>query len=365
MFSSKICSFSRIWPKVLYVHRQAYSTGTVDRFAVVYNQHGDPTKVLEGSKSVISETLAKDEVLVHMLAAPVNPADINMIQGVYPIKPHLPAVGGNEGVGKVMSVGKDVTAFKPGDWVLPASAGSGTWKTVDVRKMGDLIHVASDIPVVSAATLAVNPCTAYRMLKDFEDLKPGDVVIQNGANSGVGQAVIQIAAEMKLQTINIIRNRPNLDELTKMLKDLGATYVITDEFIRKPDMKEMMKSIPRPKLALNCVGGKASADLLKYLDRKGTMVTYGGMSKQPLMVPAGPLIFSDVRLRGYWMTRWSADHYGTPERQDMFDYLCNMIRDNKLKAPPVRQVPIENFQDAIAKAMEPFANEKQLLIMNE
>lgn len=45
------------------------------------------------------------------------------------------------------------------------------------------------------------------MLKDFIDLQPGDWVIQNGANSAVGQAVIQIAAARGLKTINLIRDR--------------------------------------------------------------------------------------------------------------------------------------------------------------
>ena len=44
-----------------------------------------------------------------------------------------------------------------------------------------------------AATLGVNPCTAYRMLLDFVSLKSGDVIIQNCANSAVGMAVIQVA----------------------------------------------------------------------------------------------------------------------------------------------------------------------------
>jgi trans-2-enoyl-CoA reductase len=38
----------------------------------------------------------------------------------------------------------------------------------------------------------VNPPTAYRMLKDFVKLNPGDTVIQNGANSAVGRNVIQV-----------------------------------------------------------------------------------------------------------------------------------------------------------------------------
>jgi len=45
------------------------------------------------------------------------------------------------------------------------------------------------------------------MLKDFVDLRPGDWIIQNGANSAAGQAVIQIAAARGLKTINCVRNR--------------------------------------------------------------------------------------------------------------------------------------------------------------
>ena len=307
---------SGITPVVWRASARTYSKNTAECFAVTYNKHGDPAKVLESATSTLPAVGAGD-VLVNMLASPVNPADINMIQGVYPIKPRLPAVGGNEGVGCVVEVGEGVTSLKAGDWVLPASSGSGTWKTSLVCKDTELIQVANDIPAVNAATLSVNPCTAYRMLKDFEQLKPGDVVLQNGGNSGVGQAVIQIAAKLQLQTVSIVRNRPNIAELESLLKEMGATHVVTDEFVRKPEMKEMMKSLPKPKLALNCVGGKSSAELLKYLDKGGSMVTYGGMSKQPLMVPAGPLIFNDVKLRGYWMTRWHADNKDNVERKNI------------------------------------------------
>ena len=64
---------------------------------------------------------------------------------------------------------------------------------------------ASDIQL---ATMAVNPATAYRMLRDFVDLKPGDFWIQNGANSGAGEAAIQLGREWGLKSINIIRDKP-------------------------------------------------------------------------------------------------------------------------------------------------------------
>lgn len=54
-------------------------------------------------------------------------------------------------------------------------------------------QIPCDADLVTAATIAVNPGTAYRMLKDFVHVGSGDTVIQNGANSAVGQAVIQVS----------------------------------------------------------------------------------------------------------------------------------------------------------------------------
>ena len=47
----------------------------------------------------------------------------------------------------------------------------------------------SDIPAEYAATIGVNPCTAFRLLRDFVTLREGDSIIQNGANSQVGRVV--------------------------------------------------------------------------------------------------------------------------------------------------------------------------------
>ncbi|MEJ1282344.1 serine/arginine-rich splicing factor 4 [Cricetulus griseus] len=205
------------------------------------------------------------DVHVRMLAAPVNPADINMIQGNYGLLPKLPTVGGNEGVGQVVAVGSSVSGLKPGDWVILASAGLGTWRTEAVFSEKALIQVPKDVPLQSAATLSVNPCTAYRMLMDFEQLQPGDSVIQNASNSGVGQAVIQIASALRLKTINVVRDRPDIRKLMDKLKDLGADYVLTEEELRMPETKTIFKDLPLPRLALNCVGGKSSTELLRHL----------------------------------------------------------------------------------------------------
>eukprot|EP00286_Rhodomonas_abbreviata_P009816 CAMPEP_0181342252 /NCGR_PEP_ID=MMETSP1101-20121128/30892_1 /TAXON_ID=46948 /ORGANISM="Rhodomonas abbreviata, Strain Caron Lab Isolate" /LENGTH=134 /DNA_ID=CAMNT_0023453679 /DNA_START=185 /DNA_END=585 /DNA_ORIENTATION=+ len=134
-----------------------------------------------------------------------------MAEGTYGIQPKLPAVGGNEGVAVVEKVGAGVKTLQVGDWVVPAIAPFGTWRQEAAAEESALVKVANDIPAPYAATLSVNPASAYRMLRDFVDLSPGEVIMQNGANSMVGLAVIQMAREMGIKTVNIVRSdRPDV-----------------------------------------------------------------------------------------------------------------------------------------------------------
>lgn len=331
--------------------------------ALLYRRHGDPSQVVQLEDVALPPLGAKD-VLVKILAAPINPSDINMIQGTYAILPDLPAVGGNEGVGQVLEVGGLVKSLKSGDWVIPKDAGLGTWRTEAVLAEDDVISLPNTIPLLSAATLGVNPCTALRMLSDFEDLKPGDTVIQNAANSGVGQAVIQIAAARGINTVSVIRDRPEFTQLSDRLKAIGATHVIREEALRRPEMKELFKICPKPKLALNGVGGKSATELLRHLQSGGSMVTYGGMAKQPVTVPVSALIFKDVKVRGFWVTKWKRDHSkdGSAFRA-MLDELCSLIHQGKLTAPACTEVGLQDYSKALETSMQPFTSAKQVLIM--
>lgn len=80
--------------------------------------------------------------------------------------------------------------------------------------------------------MLTNPPTAFRMLRDFVSLKPGDTVIQNGANSACGQYVIQLCKAWNLISVNVVRDRPNIAELKDSLIKLGASHVLTEEELR-------------------------------------------------------------------------------------------------------------------------------------
>eukprot|EP00126_Sphaerothecum_destruens_P009260 Sdes_comp20477_c0_seq2m14779 len=142
-----------------------------------YQEFGKPSQKL-ALKDFELGPIGPQDVLVEMQMAPINPADINMIEGRYPIRPSsFPAVGGNEGVGLVKKIGSKVKTLNTGEWVIPRNPGWGTWRTHAICDEAQLQKIPSDIPLSAAATLSVNPCTAYRMLCDFVDVKPGMIFI--------------------------------------------------------------------------------------------------------------------------------------------------------------------------------------------
>lgn len=330
----------------------------------MYNSYGRPEEVVKLQEYPVSDVGAED-VAVEMKVCAVNPADINGIQGVYPMKPTFPAVGGGEGVGVVTSTGAAVSSMKVGDWVVPARTGMlGIWRTHIVAPEKEFFRIPQDIPVNLAATLTVNPETAYRMMKIFVTLKPGDCIIQNGANSGVGQNVIQLAAAWGISTINIIRDRPNLDELRTFLLGLGANEVVTEEVAGSYKMKELVEKYNRPVLGLNCVGGKSATNLMKQLAPKAVMVTYGGMSRLPVEVSTGSLIFKDLKLVGYWNGKWLQTNAHGTEHLSMMDDLCSLAQQGKLRPPLCSEHALRDYKTALVRAMEPFVGSKQLLIMN-
>ncbi|XP_017106638.2 enoyl-[acyl-carrier-protein] reductase, mitochondrial [Drosophila bipectinata] len=329
-----------------------------------YCEHGEPLDVLKLVEDELPDPKGK-QVLVKILAAPINPADINTIQGKYPVKPKFPAVGGNEFVGEVICVGENVKDLKAGQNVILLATGLGTWTTHGVYNADQLLAVSKKVGLAEAATVAVNPCTAYRMLKDFVELCPGDTVIQNGANSAVGQAVHQLCRAWGINSIGIVRDRPEIAELKEMLKCLGATEVLTEAEIRKSDIFKTGK-VKKPRLAFNCVGGKSATEVSRHLDQKGVMVTYGGMSREPVTVATGPLIFKDVSFRGFWMTRWAKENYNAPARFEMFKEIFELMENGKFVAPAHEMVPLEKFQDAAAAALsfKGFTGKKFILDMS-
>ena len=171
--------------------------------AVRIEAFGEPADVLEHVEIPEPPPPAAGEVLIGVEHAPINMNDLYLIQGAFPIRPLLPSVAGNEGVGRVLALGAGVEHLKIGDHVL-IPLYSFSWRerlVVSAARLFALPH--GDLRQLAMA--GINPPTAALLLSQFVDLKPGDWVAQNASNSGVGRSLIAIARTRGLRTINFVR----------------------------------------------------------------------------------------------------------------------------------------------------------------
>lgn len=301
---------------------------------VIYETFGNPTEVLQVVERPSPE-MAPGDVRVEVLRAPINPSDLIQIAGDYGVKPALPAVAGNEGLGRVV----EGAGLPVGQLVL-LPAGQGTWVSEVVAPAKHFIPLP-DGDVDQLSMLLVNPATAYLMLQEFVTLKPGDWVIQSAANSGVGGYVVQMCKARGINLINVVRRESAIAGLNK----LGAEHVLVDG----PDLATRVKAVAgsRMQLALDAVAGETFGRLGETLARRGTLVNYGAMSLQPCQMGATAMIFSDLRIRGFWLVNWF-ESASKEDRMGVYAKLTQLVLKGDLYAPVDRHFGLDEIHEAAA-----------------
>ena len=317
---------------------------------LMFSQTGKPAEVLEVN-TFTPPPLVAGEVRVRISAAPINPADLNTIEGTYGVKPELPAVPGIEGSGVVEESAAD--GFVAGDAVMFLDRAS-TWATHTVVPAGILFKLPAGIDPLQAAMLKVNPATAWRLLHGFAELKPGDWVVQNLGNSAVGRCVIQIARDMGVKTISFVRR----SEVVEELKGLGADHVLLDDDAGLTAATELMGGA-NAALAFNAVGGDSALRLMKLLHESGTHITYGAMGRKPLTLPNGLLIFRDIRICGLWVTRWLRDA-PVEEVQAVYQELAKRVVAGRIVQPVDGTHSLADFAVALERLDAPERSGKVL-----
>jgi trans-2-enoyl-CoA reductase len=312
--------------------------------AAIYETHGNPAEVLRVVDQPWPEP-APDEVVVKMEAAPINPADLNAIEGKYPIRPALPATPGMEGSGVVVELGSAVRSLAVGAPVI-LPHGLGTWREACAVAAEKLVTVPEGIEPVQAAMLKVNPITAWRMLHDFVSLQPGDWLIQNAANSAAGRCVIQIARELGFRTVNIVRRAALVEEL----RGEGGDVVLVDGENLRDEVGAATERAPI-RLALNAVGGESALRMARTLAPEATVVTYGAMSLEAMCLPNGMLIFKNLRFTGFWVNKWY-DGATAKQREETFAPLFDMAQRGLLRTKVEQTYPLVEAKAAVAHASQ-------------
>jgi trans-2-enoyl-CoA reductase len=292
-------------------------------------------------------TLIEGQVLLEMLAAPINPSDVLTLTGQYGILPELPAIGGNEGVAKVVEHGPGVTGPKLGQTVL-LPLGIGTWATHMVAEAKSLVSLPNGVDPIQLSMITVNPPTAHLMLSEFVDLQKDDWVIQNAANSGVGSYLIALAKLRGLKTVNVVRR----ESLVKPILAAGADVVLVDGVVDGLSLAERVSAATGGaviKLGVDAVGGGATTRLGEALGEGATLVNYGAMSGEPCTLAPTIIIFKDITVRGFWLAKWYRS--AAPERQkEVFATIISLIAAGKLSTPIHALYNVKDIKEAVAVA---------------
>ncbi|MCD6016850.1 MAG: hypothetical protein K0R88_2934 [Solirubrobacterales bacterium] len=297
-----------------------------------------------------------DEVVIEIQAFPINPADLLTISGGYAVRPRLPATLGAESVGRIRAVGADVKHLAAGDRVI--NLGRDNWCQRRRVPAAQALKMPADADLLQLAMLKVNPATALMMLRSYVELQPGDWVIQDAANSGVGTNLIKLAKADAIRTVSVVRR----EALIRPLEAIGADVVVVDGEDLAERVRARTGGAPL-KLAIDAIGGEIVMRLADCLAEGGTVVNYGLLSGRPCMLGAHHTIFKGITLTGFWLQKVLT---GTPraELEELYGDLARRVRSGALAVEVEATYPIEEIKAALAHARREGRSGKILVLPN-
>ena len=256
--------------KVKFVCELPTTNHQLNMKSIFLTKHGAPEAAFE-IREVAIPTPTENEVLIKVDAFGLNFADVMARKGLYDDCPPLPCVIGYEVVGRVESIGKNISEIKNGDRVVSMTrfGGYSEYVVADARAV---IKIPEDISNTFAAALTVQYGTAYYSAMIATKVFEGETILIHAAAGGVGTALVQL---MKLRGAKIFGTCSS-DEKVKFLRDLGVDYPIN---YKTHDYKTEIKKILGTKklnVVFDSLGGKYIRDGIKLLGPCGRMVCFGG-----------------------------------------------------------------------------------------
>lgn len=311
--------------------------------AIQLSSFGDPLEVVHVVDVDPPSAPGPHELRVRVDYAPINPSELLMVRGLYGFRPPLPWGLGQEGVGQVLAVGAGVAEVAVGDRVvLPPDAGA--WREQLLVAASDVVRVPHDVDPRQLSMARINPPTAALLLSEFVDLQPGEWVVQNAGNSGVGRSVIAFAKARGLKTLSLVRRQ----ELIEPLLAAGADAVLLEGAgIAKRVAQATGGAAIR--LAFDGVAGESTAALASCLAPDGMLVAYSGMSGAPGQLNPLHVIFRNIGVRGFWLghARWRHD----PKVVAAVQLAAQLVAQEQLQVPVAAVYGLEQAREAIAHAL--------------
>ncbi|MGX6445739.1 zinc-dependent alcohol dehydrogenase family protein [Neobacillus sp. K501] len=288
-----------------------------------FYEFGSPKDVLKIKYKTI-EPPKDNEVLVRMLARPINPSDLIPIRGAYSHRISLPTIPGYEGVGIVEDVGPFISKKLIGKRVLPLR-GEGTWQEFVKTTAEFAVPIPDSIDDFTAAQMYINPITAWVVCTEVLKLKPNDVLLVNACGSSIGHIFAQLSKILGFRLIAVTRN----NKYTEELLHLGATYVIDTSIIRLNETVMELTNGMGADAAIDSVGGSDGNELAFSVRPNGHFLTIGLLSG--VQVNWADIVNrAKVNVNMFHLRNWNKEVTAI-KWQETFKQLIRLIDDKKLR----------------------------------
>jgi len=298
------------------------------------------------------------QVLVEMAAAPVNPSDLMFLRGLYGQRKRLPVVAGFEGAGRVVAAGGGAWArYLLGRPVACAAPfdGDGTWAEYMLAPAEQVIPLGRGTDLEQAASMIVNPFSAWALMGRAAELK-AKAVVQTAAASALGRMVVRLAAARGVETINVVRRA----EQAETLRLAGAAHVLDSTAADFDARLRELCSRLGATVAFEAVAGETTGRILAAMPRGGLAVVYGALSQGACAVDPRSLIFEGKRVEGFWLADWLRRQNAL--RKFLMARKVERMLGGELKTEVRARLPLEEAAEGIRRYADNMTAGKILLV---
>ena len=208
--------------------------------------------------------IKSNEVLIKVMAAGVNGADLREREGKYPLPPGTPDIMGLEVSGKIVLVGKKCKRFSVGDEVCALIIGGG-YAEYAVAPEAQCMTIPKNVSLIDAGGIPEVFCTVWANMIDRCALKPGERVLIQGGTSGIGYAGIKLAKAFGATVFATARTKEKCDAIFRFGADYAINYTEQDFF----EVCQLETSGQGVDVIVDIVGGN-------YLPREVALLAHGG-----------------------------------------------------------------------------------------
>lgn len=331
--------------------------GSLKANCLKFTEFGNPQEVLNVEYKDIQPP-KENEVLVRMVARPINPSDLIPIRGAYSHRISLPNIPGYEGVGIVEDVGSSVSQSLVGKRVLPLR-GEGTWQEFVKTSVEYTVIIPDSIDDFTAAQMYINPITAWIICTQELGLRTDDVLLVNACGSSIGHLFVQLSKVLGFRLIAITRN----DNYSKDLERLGASYVINTSVDPLHETVMDLTGGIGANAAIDSIGSSDGNDLAFCVHPEGTFLTLGllsGIQVDWARITNEAKVNAKLFHLRHWNKRVSIDAW-----QETFNHLITLIQDKKLRLmKPESFYSLTEIREAVRIVETSEGNQGKVILTN-